>query len=42
MYGYSFKFIVKAYLSIEYSAIFNKLCAKYGVIDKGLAREFYS
>jgi hypothetical protein len=41
MYGYSFKFILKAFLSNDYKAFFQKLCAEEGV-DGDRVREFYS
>jgi hypothetical protein len=33
MYGYSFKFIVKEFLSDRYKGFFDKLCAKFGLTN---------
>lgn len=41
MYGYSFKFIVKEFLSDKYEAFFDRLCLKFGVRSKGEVRDFY-
>lgn len=41
MYGYSFKFIVKDFLSEKYSIQFQKLCSRFGVTDAQDVRDFY-
>jgi hypothetical protein len=41
MYGYSFKFIVKEFLDDKYKSFFDKLCLKFGVLDKQEVRDFY-
>ncbi len=41
MYGYSFKFIVKEFLSDKYRDFFDRLCLKFGVVDEGEVRSFY-
>lgn len=41
MYGYSFKFIVKEFLSDKYSEFFKRLCLKFGVLNRAEVRDFY-
>jgi hypothetical protein len=41
MYGYSFKFIVKEFLSPKYEPFLNKLCDKFETRSRTSVKEFY-